>query len=630
MPRRPTRVLAVQSLENRRLLATYYVDSVNGSDANSGISESEAWSSLNRVTSTNLAPGDQVLLSRGSVWSDALLLEEPGTESQPITFRSYGDGDAPVFSRLTVDAGYYQFDGLVVDHNKSTGDAVRIRNAHDVVLRNMVVRNGTGDGIDVTNADGLLIDGLLIHHFLAGSFDTQADAHGIVASATRGITIRNTEIHHVSGDSFQADPNRASKVTTDILIEKSHFWTGPLAENFNSQWFAGQRPGENAIDTKVAKSNWDQFDRMQITVRDVVAHGWSADGFISNRAVFNMKEKVEANFDGVTVYDSEIAFRLRGSRGNANTTIKNAVLYDLDKAIRAEDDLANLTVLHTTFGNDISTQIQFAGGSGGRGTWEFKNNAFVGVKPSDASDVSNKTVAASAFVDVASNNYRLSDDSTLRDSVDTITVVSVDREGNRRPQGEKADAGAFEYVVAPKVQEIQINDGASQRSRIDDITIVFDSIVQIDPASPFQLRNKETGKLVSTSEFATESNGLTEVRLEFVTGDHVDANGSLLDGTYELTILATGISASDKFLDGDGNGLGGDDFVFGNDASDQFFRKFGDSDGNGLVNLADFGAFRSTFGKTISDAGFNPSLDGNGDGAVNLADFGMFRANFGT
>ena len=48
-----------------------------------------------------------------------------------------------------------------------------------------------------------------------------------------------------------------------------------------------------------------------------------------------------------------------------------------------------------------------------------------------------------------------------------------------------------------------------------------------------------------------------------------------------------------------------------------------DFNGDGIVNLADFGLFRASFGTNMDDA------DLNGDGIVNLADFGLFRANFG-
>ncbi len=53
----------------------------------------------------------------------------------------------------------------------------------------------------------------------------------------------------------------------------------------------------------------------------------------------------------------------------------------------------------------------------------------------------------------------------------------------------------------------------------------------------------------------------------------------------------------------------------------------GDANGDGVVNLADFGILRANFGSTM---GTFATGDFNGDMLVNLADFGILRANFGS
>ncbi len=53
----------------------------------------------------------------------------------------------------------------------------------------------------------------------------------------------------------------------------------------------------------------------------------------------------------------------------------------------------------------------------------------------------------------------------------------------------------------------------------------------------------------------------------------------------------------------------------------------GDANGDGTVNLADFGILRANFGSTM---GTFMTGDFNDDGLVNLADFGILRANFGS
>ena len=260
------------------------------------------------------------------------------------------------------------------------------------------------------------------------------------------MTIRNTNVHHVSGDSFQADPRRESgNITNHILIEDSHFWTSPLASNFNNGWLAGQRPGENAIDTKVVASGWENESRATITLRNIVAHGWEKDGFIANKAVFNMKEKITAVFDGITVYDSEIAFRLRGTRGNADTTLRNVVMYNVEKAIRAEDNLANLVIHNTTFGESINTLLQFAGGSSGAGSWDWRNNAFVGSPPSVASHSTNRLAPLSDYLNSGQGDYHLVLNATLVDQGTTIGSVITDRDGH--PRSGMYDVGAYELIT---------------------------------------------------------------------------------------------------------------------------------------------------------------------------------------
>lgn len=626
----------METLEARRQLTTYFIDAQLGNDGNDGLAIEQAWQSLDRLSNAALQPGDTVLLRRDSNWDQPLTLSDSGSGDQPIHVHAFGEGQDPIVSRLTIDGSHYVFSDFVVDRRGLSGDAVRVRNAKNVELREMEIRNGVSDGIDAYGADGLLVEGLRIHHFLAGSFVDQKDAHGIVVSDTRGVTIRDTEIHHVSGDSFQADPDRDRQVTTDILIEGCHFWTAPLVEDFGDHWLAGQRPGENAIDTKMVKSDWDSIERMKITVRDVVAHGWVADDYISNRAVFNMKEKIDAVFDGVTVFDSEIGFRLRGGRGNADVMIKNAVMYDLEKAVRAEDDLENLIVLNTTFGNEIDQVLQFAGGSGGIGSWEWKNNALLAsALPSVVTDPSNRLATSDDFLDASANKYRLAQGASLIDSGTEDSRVAIDRIGVPRPQGNAIDVGAFEALPVfnqgpAMIDSFILNDGADQRSIVDSLTVQFDSFVEFSsqPEAAFQIVNRQTGDAISTSATIEVVEGATHVRLQFLAGPSVEGRGdlpaSLMDGNYQLTVVGTLITSQCVELDGDGDGVAGGDAVFGQVAADRFFRLFGDSDGDRDTDGQDYGRF----GLSFLTQGTNSAFDFDGDDDVDGQDYGYFGARF--
>jgi Fibronectin type III domain len=75
---------------------TYYIDDVNGSDTNDGLSEGQAWQSLDRVNSTTFQPGDAILFKSGGKWTGQLWPKGSGTEGLPITIGKYGDGNLPL------------------------------------------------------------------------------------------------------------------------------------------------------------------------------------------------------------------------------------------------------------------------------------------------------------------------------------------------------------------------------------------------------------------------------------------------------------------------------------------------------------------------------------------------------
>ena len=75
-------------------MAIYYVDPVNGSPANNGLS---ADAPLKTNVGLNVQPGDTVLFKRGSLIRGALH-NVNGEEGRPVTYGAYGEGANPVFS----------------------------------------------------------------------------------------------------------------------------------------------------------------------------------------------------------------------------------------------------------------------------------------------------------------------------------------------------------------------------------------------------------------------------------------------------------------------------------------------------------------------------------------------------
>lgn len=84
--------------------ATYYVESINGSDANAGTSTGLAWqhapgmaSCTATCASTTLNAGDSVLLEIGDIWYNvALTMPSSGASGNPITYGTYGGGEVQI------------------------------------------------------------------------------------------------------------------------------------------------------------------------------------------------------------------------------------------------------------------------------------------------------------------------------------------------------------------------------------------------------------------------------------------------------------------------------------------------------------------------------------------------------
>jgi len=74
---------------------TYYVDAINGSDANVGTSEALAWKTISKVNKSSFNPGERILLKRGLVWRERLNIPSGGQAGNPIVFDAYGSGMKP-------------------------------------------------------------------------------------------------------------------------------------------------------------------------------------------------------------------------------------------------------------------------------------------------------------------------------------------------------------------------------------------------------------------------------------------------------------------------------------------------------------------------------------------------------
>jgi hypothetical protein len=204
---------------------------------------------------------------------------------------------------------------------------------------------------------------------------------------------------------------------------------------------------------------------------------------------------------------------------------------------------------------------------------------------------------------------------------------AIDQRG--RPRFGAVDIGAFEVQAAPVVVSTVVNDGSAQRSRVTSLTVTFNFVVSFSGtvSNSFTLTRVSDGAAVNFGAMATTTGGVTVVTINKFTGSATES-GSLADGRYTLTALQSQISANGQQLDGNSDGLGGDNYAFGD--AQGLYRMFGDINGDRQVDIADLTPFAGTFGLTAGQAGFIAAFDFNGDGQVDIFDLTQFAKRFGT
>ena len=201
----------------------------------------------------------------------------------------------------------------------------------------------------------------------------------------------------------------------------------------------------------------------------------------------------------------------------------------------------------------------------------------------------------------------------------------------------------------PQIRQVEINHGDAQRSSITSISILFDRVVDIDDTrtNPFTLIRQEDEKVVNLDRHLSSSvlnldTGVheTHVDLQFASDPayvtpsmHSMLKDTLLNGTYLLVVNPLLISSEGNLLNGDTTNPGPDAYVFGDDPRDDFFRLFGDANGDGVTDFNDFtNSFLPAFGGDLDGTeNYVESMDFDRDSFVDFNDFASgFLPNFGS
>jgi hypothetical protein len=205
--------------------ATYFLDAVNGNDAQAGTTPGAAWKTLTKFNATTFLPGDTVKFKAGSVWTGAMEVKGSGTSGHPIVVDSFGTANPPAMPRIdgagVTDAvlvsgvDYWEVNHLEVTNTTATRAAsrrsgVRLNSTgtirHHIQVNGLYVHDVNGDLTKGTNTEGCGI------YFDGGAFDSliiqncqvvNTDRNGICQnskSRSTNVIIRGNLLENIGGD----------------------------------------------------------------------------------------------------------------------------------------------------------------------------------------------------------------------------------------------------------------------------------------------------------------------------------------------------------------------------------------------------------------------------------------------
>jgi len=398
----------------------YYVDGIDGSDANSGTSQANAWRTFASLYARNFQPGDTIHLRCGSVWDGGLIIGDSGTEEAPITFKSYGSGAKPTVRNpgttwgraVQVDGDWVVVEGLLArdaheagilissgaDHNvvrdceaTSVGIGIAVNGQHNLITRNyahdltMITNTPGGDddygavGVWLFNSSNEISHNAMVN-CSAPSYDYGTDGGAL---EWYGDNVDNCYVHHnwaTGCDGFLEVGGGSVKHSTiayNVSVNNRSFACWHLSDSF----------GADIEDFRV-----EQNTIVESEDRDEM--GW-----------------VMLNFGGSSTADQFL--------------IRNNTFYVKDLRFVADADRrgGDFTHEHNLYYlASPETELGFVLGQGER-------------------------VGDPLFVDLAGQDFHLEPESP---AIDTGTELGypVDYDGNAVPLGAAPDTGAYEYYAA--------------------------------------------------------------------------------------------------------------------------------------------------------------------------------------
>lgn len=186
---------------------TYFV-SPDGNDGASGLSQNDAWKSLDKVNRITFQPGDHILFLSGGVWHGQLQPKGSGAEGKPIVISGYGGKTRPV-----------------INIGRAEGAGIKLENVSWWQVRGMEITSGAAPEPGIGRQGITMVgrgNGMELGHFVISDnyvHDIWGQMGGRNAAGSSEFTNYNSAgiLLQVIGERGAPNPTRFD----DVLVENN-------------------------------------------------------------------------------------------------------------------------------------------------------------------------------------------------------------------------------------------------------------------------------------------------------------------------------------------------------------------------------------------------------------------------
>lgn len=156
----------------------YYIDSIDGNDSNSGLSEDEAVKTIGGLKIAEITAGVHFLFRNGGAYECEVTLNDcSGTEEYPIVISSYGEGEKAVL------------------YTNNTTEVFRLFDCSYVTISDIAVTAPNGGGIWINTQDktseGITIDNVYFYDMPNGKVTSRDDFSRGAAAARAAVMVKS-------------------------------------------------------------------------------------------------------------------------------------------------------------------------------------------------------------------------------------------------------------------------------------------------------------------------------------------------------------------------------------------------------------------------------------------------------